>query len=243
MAFSRSVAITATAEHTTASDGTFSAAGATAWNGTSAHNVAASGTGSVVDAVSGGIPFFSSTTAEGTSALLASGGVVLGGGAGAAPFTDAGLTYSTTTDVFQANGIIASSLNGTIAFSANAGNSVGFGRNDSIGNLQFYGGGVTPTSSNAQGALTTGAVWVATSGGGFGISSSANAGNPAIDIALNRVGAGVLGVHTATGAGSSGSVRAKFQSSDGTAGATAGPFTVITSITVKDGIVTALTGS
>ncbi len=34
-----------------------------------------------------------------------------------------------------------------------------------------------------------------------------------------------------------------YQSSDGTAGATAGPFTVITAITVKNGLVTALTGS
>jgi hypothetical protein len=34
-----------------------------------------------------------------------------------------------------------------------------------------------------------------------------------------------------------------YKSSDGTAGATAGPFTVITGITVKNGLVTALTGS
>lgn len=41
-----------------------------------------------------------------------------------------------------------------------------------------------------------------------------------------------------------GTVKASgYKSSDGTAGATAGPFTVITSITVKDGLVTALTGS
>lgn len=35
----------------------------------------------------------------------------------------------------------------------------------------------------------------------------------------------------------------KFNSSDGSAGVTAGPFTVITGITVKDGLVTALTGT
>lgn len=34
-----------------------------------------------------------------------------------------------------------------------------------------------------------------------------------------------------------------YKSSDGTSGATAGPFTTITAITVKDGLVTALTGS
>jgi len=36
---------------------------------------------------------------------------------------------------------------------------------------------------------------------------------------------------------------AGYQSSDGTAGATAGPYTTITSITVKNGLVTALSGS
>lgn len=62
----------------------------------------------VADAVSGGIPFFSSTTAEGTSALLASGGLVIGGGAGAAPFTDSGLTFNPTTDILTvAKGITA----------------------------------------------------------------------------------------------------------------------------------------
>ena len=39
------------------------------------------------------------------------------------------------------------------------------------------------------------------------------------------------------------SVRAAYKSSNNTAGVTAGPFTVITSITVKDGIITGLTGS
>jgi len=34
-----------------------------------------------------------------------------------------------------------------------------------------------------------------------------------------------------------------YQAVDGTAGASAGPFTTITAITVKDGLVTALTGS
>lgn len=38
-------------------------------------------------------------------------------------------------------------------------------------------------------------------------------------------------------------VQAAYKSSDGTAGATAGPFTVITAIRVKNGLVTTLTGS
>lgn len=48
----------------------------------------------VTDAVSGGIPFFSSTTAEGTSALLAANALVIGGGVGAAPATLASLGTS-----------------------------------------------------------------------------------------------------------------------------------------------------
>lgn len=63
----------------------------------------------------------------------------------------------------------------------------------------------------------------------------------------------VIGEHTititapGTGAPSislpDGTVRAAFKSADDSAGVTAGPFTAITGITVKDGIVTALTGS
>ena len=81
MAFSRTVA------HATAADGTFSAAGVLAWDGVGAHTPA------VTDATSGGIPYFSSTTAEASSALLAQYGVVIGGGAGAAPATQSGLTF------------------------------------------------------------------------------------------------------------------------------------------------------
>jgi type 1 fimbria pilin len=38
-------------------------------------------------------------------------------------------------------------------------------------------------------------------------------------------------------------MQAKYKSSDGSAGVSAGPFTAITGITVKDGLITALTGS
>lgn len=71
--------------HTTAADGTFSAAGAAEWN--AAHTV------DITGAVSGGIPYFDSTTSEATSALLAQYGVITGGGAGAAPYTTTGFTF------------------------------------------------------------------------------------------------------------------------------------------------------
>lgn len=51
----------------------------------------------ITDAVSGGIPYFSSTTAEGTSALLAANSIVLGGGSGAAPLTSSNLTWAAAT--------------------------------------------------------------------------------------------------------------------------------------------------
>ena len=84
MAFARTVA------HATAADGTFSAAGIAAWDGTGAHTPAVSG------ATSGGIPYFSSTTTEDSSALLAAGAIVLGGGAATAPLTSTKLTESAT---------------------------------------------------------------------------------------------------------------------------------------------------
>jgi hypothetical protein len=45
----------------------------------------------------GGIPWYSSTSAESSTALLASGGVMIGGGTGAAPSTSVNLTYSSPT--------------------------------------------------------------------------------------------------------------------------------------------------
>ncbi len=50
-------------------------------------------TPAVSGATSGGIPYFDSATSEASSALLAQYGVVVGGGAGAAPATSSGLTF------------------------------------------------------------------------------------------------------------------------------------------------------
>lgn len=81
-------------------------------------------------AVSGGIPYFSSTTAEGTSALLAAADPVLGGGAGSAPYTDAGFTGTGTgaTYVATLNGLTVTAAptfsaltSGRIPFSGTAG--------------------------------------------------------------------------------------------------------------------------
>lgn len=50
-----------------------------------------------VAGTSGGVPYFSSTSAWASSALLASGGLVLGGGAGNPPLTNIQLTFSAPT--------------------------------------------------------------------------------------------------------------------------------------------------
>ena len=78
MAFSRT--------HSATADATFSTTGATNWN--AAH--------ALTEAVSGGIPYGTSTTTESYSALLAANALVIGGGAGAAPSTVAALTWGPT---------------------------------------------------------------------------------------------------------------------------------------------------
>ena len=93
MAFSRSITTTHTKTLISPSTGVEDKVYGADYVSASSHT----STGSVTDAISGGIPYFSSTTAEGSSALLAAGGVVLGGGAGAAPATNTGLTFNTTT--------------------------------------------------------------------------------------------------------------------------------------------------
>lgn len=99
MAFSRGVSVSTTVAHATTvtgADDPTKEINKDQWNGTAAHTVVASGSETVVDAISGGIPYFSSTTAEGTSALLAANALVIGGGAGTAPFTSANLTFGPT---------------------------------------------------------------------------------------------------------------------------------------------------
>lgn len=71
--------------------GRMTAVSSTAVNPTQVNGIAYSAT-----AVSGGIPYFSSTSAEASSALLTANALVLGGGAGAAPAPLASLGTTTT---------------------------------------------------------------------------------------------------------------------------------------------------
>ena len=89
MAFSRTVATTHTKTLIAPSSGSADKVYGSDYVSASSHTA----TPAVTDATSGGIPYFSSTTAEASSALLAQYGVVIGGGAGAAPATQSGLTF------------------------------------------------------------------------------------------------------------------------------------------------------
>jgi len=223
MAFSR------TTSHTTSADATFSAAGTAAWNGTGAHTLA------VADAVSGGIPYFSSTTTEGTSALLAANAVVLGGGAGTAPFTDAGLTYDPSTDVLSVTGKLA--LPSTGANTGGLSLGVAGGANSFTIWQHFNGSAYLGVNYAEQIAMDASGLYVL-SNGRYNFSSSTTDAY-ATQTNISQQAAGVLQIGT-TGAGSTGSLRCKYQSSDGTAGVSSFGPAAPASITVKDGIVVAI---
>ena len=212
MAFSRTVA------HATAADGTFSAAGVLAWDGVGAHTPA------VTDATSGGIPYFSSTTAEASSALLAQYGVVIGGGAGAAPATQSGLTFGGSaagTGLAIAAGTATTNNNANALNISQTWNAAGvtFAHEKHVitdtasaaGSLalQYLGGAAGTTnllSVNKDGLVTTGSSVVV--GGnvtvnygtyGFynGVDSSAGyVFGAAYDANLSRISAGLIGVGT-----------------------------------------------
>ena len=90
MAFSRSITTTHTKTLISPSTGVEDKVYGADYVSASSHT----SSGAVVDATSGGIPYFSSTTTEASSALLAANAVMIGGGAGAAPATIAALGTS-----------------------------------------------------------------------------------------------------------------------------------------------------
>ncbi len=100
------MALTVALSAVTASDGTFSASGATAWLTVTGRTAtvagiasgAQGGAGADLSAgTNGGIPYFSATGVQSSSALLAANGIVVGGGAGAAPNTTGTPTWGAAT--------------------------------------------------------------------------------------------------------------------------------------------------
>jgi hypothetical protein len=185
----------------------------------------------VTGGVSGGVPYFNSTTQESSSALLAANGVVLGGGAGTAPATNTGLTYSagnlsvgvagTSTAVITGAGVTSGTA--TLTWPAVAGTSTNAIVSSNV--IQ------TPAGTNAAPGFafsSAGSTGMFTDGTGdlkfsrqssqlLGINSTGpyifNAtvlgflnGSFAQDTGLSRTAAGVLGVGTGASASVAGSI-------------------------------------
>ena len=104
--------------------GTVSGTGSTCGSGGGGLSFPATVSGTTT---SGGIPYFSSVTTLTSSGLLAAGRVLLGGGAGAAPTSDANLddgqTAASTLTYAGTGGIVAS--NGPVTSGGSCGNSTG----------------------------------------------------------------------------------------------------------------------
>lgn len=123
------------------------------------------GTG-IASGTSGGIPYFSSTTAIASSALLAANALVLGGGAGAAPSTPLGTGTATTLLHGNASGVPSFSAVSLTADVINVLPTANGGTNNagpwSIGDI------VVATATNALGAVASvgvGSVLTSDSGG------------------------------------------------------------------------------
>lgn len=277
MAFSRTVA------HATAADGTFSAAGATAWNGTGAHSPAVAG------ADVGGIPYCPTATTETTSAGFtynASGaaGEGLAVSPGTATTDVAALSVTRTnnnsaiargveftfTDTSSASGFLPLRIRGGasgttqliavtkagriigdnatpyLELTSGGGAVFGYGTSSS-----FFSGGAAAVFVGGNGVMQ----WTANDArsAAAGILSWAASGGPAqaSDSGISRISAGILGVGTGAAGSFAGSlkltdltavgnIQGAYKSSDGTAGVSSFGPSAVTSITVKDGIIVAI---
>lgn len=222
MAFSRT--------HSTAADGTFSAAGAAAWN--------ANQTPSGADV--GGIPYCPTATTETTSAGFTFNGSTLALAMGtittaigpqtwtetrnAVGVTFPGLKYtitdtasaagslamqilggaSGTTDLFSVSkdGLISTSKNGAHAFYVNVSgqNPVGFGRNSSVGGMQIF-TGTAATPSDTNSMVLFSGTTVARLDSAVVLSWSGSNITQASDAGLSRTAAGIVRVNNGTTGG------------------------------------------
>ena len=118
------------------------------------------GTGLTVG-VSGGVPFFSSTSAMGTSALLTANGVVLGGGAGTAPSATAAGSANEVVRVPSGGGAPAFGAVNLAAAAAVTGQLVATSMPALTGDVTTAGGALATTLANA-GPGATGPIGSAT---------------------------------------------------------------------------------
>ena len=218
-------------------------------------SVAQGGTG-LTAGTSGGIPYYSSTSAMTSSALLAAGGLVLGGGAGVAPATVANVAYDSTTKRLTIGTGSGTDQGIVIGYGGATGQSYIWTTRaapDATNYLIGDNGG--QTDLNTEGVFrfnfdgTTELVRINTTslsvGSGYIIGfSSDTTPYGAKDAAFSRVSAGVIGVGTGAAASVAGSLsmnncKAVSYTVGTTAGASFGPGAVA-SITVVNGIITAI---
>lgn len=254
--------------HINSADGTFSATGAAAWNASHGVTGATSGGipyfdsatseassallaqyGVVIGGGAGGAPNTVSGLTFGGSAagtgLAVAAGTAASAGVSAFSLSQTRNYNSTVQNWITWTFTETSAHAADVAFNILAGGSgttsifrVGRG-GDINADAGYFSSGTTGfvINNNTARFNNTGAHF--DSGGLATWTSTTASSNGTPDVTLSRQGIAVLQVGT-TGAGSTGSIRAKFQSSDGTAGvASFGPGAVA-SITVKDGIITAI---
>jgi Chaperone of endosialidase/Repeat of unknown function (DUF5907) len=237
----------------------------------SALPVAQGGTG-LTAGTSGGILAYTATGTLASSAALAAGGIVLGGGAGVVPLTNTALTFASPTLTVGLSGSssgilsLAGSTSGhaTITAPAVAGtvnNAIAFSNVISVpaGTLSNPGilfgtgstlGGIFTASNIGVEIQYAGTNCLNISTGQLELPNNATlqwsaSTNPetTFDSGISRISAGVLGFGNGNLSDVSGTVSAAHFTAGGNAGVSAGPFTTISSITTTSGIVTALTGT
>ncbi len=153
---------------------------------------------------SGGIPYFSSTTVESSSGLLAANSPVLGGGAGAAPKTDSGFLSSGTGSTFKlqstggyCTGTASSDLQLTSAVNGFSEPTATFLKGNGaagaavFSNYGIYGAGAS-TASSASIWINGDTPFVSLSSGGSYSFSASSPGNftalNTTDTSINRAG-------------------------------------------------------
>lgn len=185
----------------------------------------------VANGVSGGIPYFSSTTVESASAAGTINTLMKWGGAGAAP-TSSSVTDAGTTVVFAeglqfsgASGAattISTASNGTLNLAPNGTGTVAFGNGTATNpmltfaasaSFGFYSASATNIGLGIGAAhdshnFTTGGITRAISGGVFAFSSSSNDATTAADTGFSRSAADVVAFGNGTAGDTSARIKA-----------------------------------
>ena len=227
MAFARTVATTHTKTLISPSTGSADLVYGADYVSATSHT----STPTVSGATSGGIPYFDSTTSEASSALQAAASPILGGGAGTAPYTDAGLTSSGTGATFLLNPSLLDVDDGSasavaIRFASRA----GYGIFNTSGTTCIAFNGIVNFGLNDS-TLTV-------RGGGVIGWANVTPGVNAPDAGFSRTGAATVALGNGSSGNASGTFNCAAYQVGGAAGASFGPG-LPTSLTFVNGICTA----